>query len=347
MARCADGARTSRSRPRTCCSTSGRRWSSRCRPTVLDWRSRSTPRSPTRARSCRATSIVMSTVYGAAPTQLTEGSWCDQLPVWSPDGSRLAFLSDRITPGHQLPYTMTADGGEPMLAATLVGSAESVAWSSDGEPPAGPRRRSGLLRARLERTRGQRRRAGRPIRSCAGPGDARRRLFLIDLGCRRRRRGRPAGSKRLGGRLGRRRHRRGGRRRPTTPGSGWYDGVVVAPGSRRAHRAHALRPVWQMEGLALSPDGDPGRDRRGIRERPRPARRQPHADRPRDRRDRRSVARPAVGGPGIVVRRRLALVREHRGHRQRLRPRSGSTAGGRSAGATTRSSATPSPRPPA
>ena len=27
---------------------------------------------------------------------------------------------------------MAADGGEPALAATLIGSAESVAWSSDG-----------------------------------------------------------------------------------------------------------------------------------------------------------------------------------------------------------------------
>lgn len=67
------------------------------------------------------------------PVQLTSGAWSDRTSAWSPDGSRLAFLSDRITPGHQLPYTMRADGGEPALAATLVGSAESVAWSSDGK----------------------------------------------------------------------------------------------------------------------------------------------------------------------------------------------------------------------
>ena len=66
------------------------------------------------------------------PLQLTSGDWSDRTPAWSHDGSRLAFLSDRITPGHQLPYTMPAGGGEPSLAATLVGSAESVAWSSDG-----------------------------------------------------------------------------------------------------------------------------------------------------------------------------------------------------------------------
>src|SRR5688572_17677115 len=63
-----------------------------------------------------------------APVPLTEG----HAPVWSPDGSRLAFLSDRTTPGHHLPYTL-AVGGEPRLAATLTGSAESVAWSNDGQ----------------------------------------------------------------------------------------------------------------------------------------------------------------------------------------------------------------------
>ena len=67
---------------------------------------------------------------GGTPAQLTSGAWSDRTPAWSHDGSRLAFLSDRITPGYQLPHTMPADGGEPALATTLVGSAESATWSS-------------------------------------------------------------------------------------------------------------------------------------------------------------------------------------------------------------------------
>src|SRR5437773_1210275 len=38
-----------------------------------------------------------------AQVRLTDGEWADRSPVWSPDGSRLAFLSDRRTSGHRLP----------------------------------------------------------------------------------------------------------------------------------------------------------------------------------------------------------------------------------------------------
>jgi dipeptidyl aminopeptidase/acylaminoacyl peptidase len=42
----------------------------------------------------------------ADPCRLTDGPWADTHPVWSPDGSRLACISDRAVAGHHLPYTM-------------------------------------------------------------------------------------------------------------------------------------------------------------------------------------------------------------------------------------------------
>src|SRR5262249_19218584 len=65
---------------------------------------------------------------GGDATRLTDGS----LPVWSPDGRRLAFLSDREVPGQAQPYVLGLDGGDTVRAARLEGSAESVAWSADG-----------------------------------------------------------------------------------------------------------------------------------------------------------------------------------------------------------------------
>jgi hypothetical protein len=95
----------------------------------------------------------------ASPVQLTSGAWSDRTPAWSPDGSRLAFLSDRITPGHQLPYTMPADGGARLLVLAADPGSYGLDWSAravnGATPPPDP-----VVRR---------------------PGDARRRLFLIDL----------------------------------------------------------------------------------------------------------------------------------------------------------------------
>jgi dipeptidyl aminopeptidase/acylaminoacyl peptidase len=63
--------------------------------------------------------------------RLTDGEWSDRAPAWSPDGSRLAFLSDRVKRGHLLPYVVTP-GGEPEQVGRFRGSAESVSWSGDG-----------------------------------------------------------------------------------------------------------------------------------------------------------------------------------------------------------------------
>jgi WD40-like Beta Propeller Repeat len=188
-----------------------------------------------------------------SPTPLTNGAWSDRTPVWSPDGTRLAFLSDRITPGHQLPYTMVP-GGDPVHAGTFVGSAESVAWSSDGE-------RLLLLVADpgcygLDwSARAVNGASAAPDPAIVRPGSVRRRLFILD----------PASgdASEVGP--------------PDTDiwevdwdgeatvvaiasvsptgGSGWYAANVVRL-DLDARTAHTLyEPTWQIEWLSLSPDG--------------------------------------------------------------------------------------------
>src|SRR5215831_9155843 len=69
---------------------------------------------------------------GGAPRRFTAGPRRDLEPRWSPDGSRLAFLSER-TPKDKLQlYVMPADGGEPTKLTALDNGVSSAAWSPDG-----------------------------------------------------------------------------------------------------------------------------------------------------------------------------------------------------------------------
>jgi dipeptidyl aminopeptidase/acylaminoacyl peptidase len=190
------------------------------------------------------------------PVQLTTGAWSDRTPEWSPDGFRLAFLSDRITPGHFLPYTMPT-GGEPVHAGTFEGSAESVSWSSDGERllilVADPGCYGSDWSARAVTGAGP-----APDPWVVRPGRARRRLFMLDLAS--------GGIAEAGP--------------PDTDvwevdwdgdgtavaiastdppgGSGWYRARVVRL-DLDARIAHTLyEPTWQLQWLALSPDGRRG-----------------------------------------------------------------------------------------
>jgi dipeptidyl aminopeptidase/acylaminoacyl peptidase len=185
------------------------------------------------------------------PWPVTSGAWSDRMPAWSPDGSALAFLSDRINPGHFLPYTMWRDGGEPALRAMLVGSAESVSWSSDGHRllvlAADPGSYGLDWSARA--VNGVLPDADPIVRR---PGEARRRLFLIDL---------ITGVTTEVG--------------PTDlsvwsvdwdggatvvavvssdhSGSGWYQGAVARLDLASRTAQTLYQPRWQTEGLALSP----------------------------------------------------------------------------------------------
>jgi len=68
---------------------------------------------------------------GEHQTNLTKNDAADTDPEWSPDGTRVAFTSDRVT-GLDI-VVMNADGGAPMnLTETASGTDFEPAWSPDG-----------------------------------------------------------------------------------------------------------------------------------------------------------------------------------------------------------------------
>jgi dipeptidyl aminopeptidase/acylaminoacyl peptidase len=71
-------------------------------------------------------------VAGGAPRRFTAGPGRDTEPRWSPDGTRLAFLSERAAAEKRQVYVMAADGGEPVKLTTLRNGTSGVTWSPDG-----------------------------------------------------------------------------------------------------------------------------------------------------------------------------------------------------------------------
>ena len=68
--------------------------------------------------------------------QITDGDWDDTAPVWSPDGSQIAFISGRRDDRDILAlsevYTVPAAGGEAKLASDGLFSVGALTWSPDG-----------------------------------------------------------------------------------------------------------------------------------------------------------------------------------------------------------------------
>ncbi len=64
---------------------------------------------------------------GTGQVNLTNNPASDGLPTWSPDGSRIAFVSDRD--GNDEIYVMNADGTGPVNLINNPTSDGTPAWS--------------------------------------------------------------------------------------------------------------------------------------------------------------------------------------------------------------------------
>jgi len=83
-----------------------------------------------KARDEQRSNLWITDVEGKRIRELTSGAWSDTSPVWSPDGARIAFISDRD--GTDQLYMLWMDTRETAQLTHLERAPANVAWSPDG-----------------------------------------------------------------------------------------------------------------------------------------------------------------------------------------------------------------------
>jgi len=82
-------------------------------------------------RNLRARNIYLVPVRGGEPRRITWAGTANYRPRWSPDGRRIAFISNRS--GTSQIWIMDADGGNPRQVTDLATEAAGVLFSPDGD----------------------------------------------------------------------------------------------------------------------------------------------------------------------------------------------------------------------
>ena len=76
-------------------------------------------------------------IDGGEAVQLTDGDYENYAPVWSPDSSRIAFISERSEDrdlfDYSQAYVVAADGGEPAAWSDGLHTIAALGWSPDGD----------------------------------------------------------------------------------------------------------------------------------------------------------------------------------------------------------------------
>jgi len=178
----------------------------------------------------------------------------DALPRWSPDGSRLAFASDRAHAGLMSVYVLSPEIGEAVPVGDMAGSCEDLSWSADGQRLLVLAADPGSDRAGAQTaTRIESRDAPPADPKVTMPGQAWRRLHLVDVS---------DGSTREAGPPGENIWEFDWDGRAATvavvsgepSASSWYDATLVHIDLERRAVTARYQPRLQLAGPRLSPD---------------------------------------------------------------------------------------------